>query len=155
MPMTAAAYSSRHPGLPDPVREAHFYSGVTMKRGLAWVIDVVLILGLSLVILPFTAFTAVFFFPLFWLVVGFFYRWATIASRSSTWGMRIMAIELREQDGLRLSGGTALLHTIGYTVSVAMAPLQLISVILMIVSGRGQGLSDMILGTAAINRPVR
>jgi uncharacterized RDD family membrane protein YckC len=62
---------------------------------------------------------------------------------------------LREQDGLRLSGGTALLHTIGYTVSVAMAPLQLISVILMIVSGRGQGLSDMILGTAAINRPVR
>jgi uncharacterized RDD family membrane protein YckC len=150
-------YTSDHrvqSGLPDPVREAHFYAGVTLKRGIAWVIDAVLILVLCLLILPFTAFTALFFFPLFWLVVSFFYRWATIASRSSTWGMRMMAIELREQDGLRLSGTTALLHTLGYTVSVAVAPLQLISVVLMILSGRGQGLTDMILGTAAMNRPL-
>lgn len=152
--MTTATYSPRDIGLPDPVREPHFYAGVTMKRALAWVIDSVLILALSLVILPFTAFTAIFFFPLFWLVVGFLYRWATLASRSATWGMRLMAIELREQDGLRLSGSTALLHTAGYTFSVAMAPLQLISVILMIVTARGQGLTDMILGTAAINRPL-
>ncbi len=65
----------------------------------------------------------------------------------------MMSIELREADGLRLSGGTALVHTLGYTVSVAMAPLQLISVIIMVAMGRGQGLTDLILGTAMINRP--
>jgi hypothetical protein len=36
-----------------------------------------------------------------------------------------------------------------------MAPLQLISVILMLALGRGQGLTDIALGTAAINRALR
>jgi uncharacterized RDD family membrane protein YckC len=147
--------SAMHPGLPDPVREGHFYAGVAMKRLLAWVADAVLILVLCLIVVPFTAFTALFFFPFLWLVVSFFYRWATLAGGSATWGMRLMAIEIREQDGHRLTGTTAFLHTLGYTVSVAVAPLQLISVILMLVLGRGQGLTDMILGTAAINRPAR
>ncbi len=153
--MTYTATSSAHPGLPDPVREGHFYAGVSMKRLLAWVVDALLIFALCMIVLPFTAFTALFFFPLLWLVVGFFYRWATLAGGSSTWGMRLMAIEIREQDGFRLTGTTAFLHTLGYTVSVAFPPLQLISVGLMVVLGRGQGLTDMILGTAAINRPAR
>jgi hypothetical protein len=34
-----------------------------------------------------------------------------------------------------------------------MAPLQLISMILMLVTERGQGLTDVILGTTALNRP--
>jgi uncharacterized RDD family membrane protein YckC len=141
------------PGLPDPVTESHFYAGVTAKRLIAWLFDAVFVALLCLIALPFTAFTAVFFFPLLWLVVGFLYRWATINSGSATWGMRLMSIELRESDGLRLSGSTALLHTLGYTVSVAMAPLQLISVLVMLALGRGQGLTDLILGTAMINRP--
>lgn len=153
--MTASPDSHRYPGLPDPARESYFYAGVSMKRLIAWIMDAALILVICLVIVPFTAFTALFFFPFLWLVVGFFYRWATIAGGSATWGMQIMAIELRERDGLRLSGGTAFLHTLGYSVSVALAPLQLISVILMIVMGRGQGLTDMVLGTAVINKPAR
>jgi len=153
--MTYAATSSARPGLPDPAREGDFYAGVSMKRLLAWVVDALLIFALCMIVLPFTAFTAVFFFPVLWLVVGFFYRWTTLAGGSATLGMRLMAIEIREQDGYRLTGTTALLHTLGYTVSVAAAPLQLISVLLMVVRGRGQGLTDMILGTAAINRPAR
>jgi len=140
-------------GLPDPNRSPAFYSGVPTKRALAWVVDVTLVLILCILILPFTAFTGLFFFPALMLFVGFFYRWFTIAGRSATWGMRLMAIELRDVDGERLTSGAAFAHTAGYTFSVMMAPLQLISMILMLVSSRGQGLSDHVLGTTAINRP--
>lgn len=140
-------------GLPDPMREPAFYQGVVTKRALAWVVDAGVTLLLCLLILPFTAFTALFWWPVLWMVVGFLYRWATLAGGSATWGMRLMALTIRERDGSPLSGATALAHTVGYSVSLAMFPLQLISVALMVVLGRGQGLTDMILGTAAINRP--
>ena len=86
------------------------------------------------------------------LVVGFFYRWFTIANRSATWGMRLLAMELRDLDGARLSGGQALAHTAGYTFSVVTAPLQLISIAAMAFSPRGQGLTDFVLGTTATHR---
>lgn len=158
MPRSAAFDPSpsrpRHgPGLPDPVRNADFYAGVSAKRLFAFLIDAGLIFVLGLVILPFTAFAALFFFPVFMGIVGFLYRWATLAGGSATWGMRFMAIELREADGLRLSGTTALLHVIGFYVSFAVFPLQLVSALMMVGLRRGQGLTDVILGTAAINRP--
>lgn len=145
---------SAYLGLPDPATKPQFYDGILMKRAIAWLIDVVLVGILCVVIVPFTAFTAVFFFPFLMLVVGFLYRWFTIAGKSSTWGMRLVGIELRDHDGLRLQSGTALAHTAGYSFSMAIAPLQLISVLMMIVSERKQGLSDHLLGTAAINRPI-
>jgi uncharacterized RDD family membrane protein YckC len=142
-------------GLPDPRTQANFYDGVLIKRALAWVVDVVMIAILCLIILPFTAFTGVFFFPLLMLVVGFIYRWFTLSGNSSTWGMRMMSIEIRDHNGERLDSSSAMLHTAGYTVSVLVAPLQLISMIMMGFTPRGQGLTDHLLGTAAINRPSR
>ncbi len=139
--------------LPDPVQMPAFYQGVAVKRLCAWVLDVVIIIGFCLLALPFTAFTGVFFFPFLMLVIGFFYRWFTIAGRSATWGMRIMAIELRDHDGMRLQSQTALMHTLGYTVSVIVAPAQLFSAAMMGITPRGQGLTDYVLGTTAINRP--
>ena len=131
----------------DPAR----YAGVTMRRGLAWVVDMMVILLLALLVLPFTAFTGIFFFPLLLLVIGFLYRWMTIAGGSSTWGMRLFGVRLVDQDDAPLSSNLAFLHTLGYSVSVAMPPLQLISVILMLVTDRGQGLTDIVLGTEAVN----
>lgn len=145
---------SAHLGLPDPATKPQFYNGILMKRAIAWLIDVVLVGILCVVIVPFTAFTAMFFFPFLMLVVGFLYRWFTIAGKSSTWGMRLVGIELRDHDGLRLQSGTALAHTAGYSFSMAIPPLQLVSVVMMIVSERKQGLTDHLLGTAAINRPI-
>lgn len=141
------------PGLPDPFARPEFYEGVPLKRLLAWVVDIVLIFVLCLLVLPFTAFTGIFFFPALMLATGFLYRWATLANGSATWGMRLMAIQIREADGLRLTGGTAFLHTLGYTVSLSIPPLQLISILLMLFTDRRQGLTDHLLGTAAINRP--
>jgi len=152
--MTTRHADTFTPGLPDPMAEPQFYAGVNAKRLIAWFFDAVMIALLCVLILPLTAFMALFFFPLLWLVIGFLYRWATLASGSATWGMRLMSIELRGADGLHLSGGMAFVHTLGYSVAVAVAPMQLISVIVMVALGRGQGLTDLILGTAMINRPV-
>ena len=129
----------------------HQFSGVPLKRGMAWVFDVILIAVLCTLVLPFTAFTGIFFFPFLMLVVGFIYRWFTIACGSATWGMRMMGIELCDNDGAPLTSSLALAHTFGYTVSVALPPLQLISIILMLVTAHGQGLTDHVLGTTAIN----
>lgn len=140
-------------GLPDPEHDADFYASVPTKRALAWVADVTLVLIVSLLIVPFTAFTAIFFFPFLMMTVGFAYRWFTIAGGSATWGMRLMGIELRAHDGARLNATTAFLHTLGYTVSIVTFPLQLVSAAMMATTPRGQGVSDYLLGTTAINRP--
>lgn len=138
--------------LPDPDRHAAFYDGVALKRGLAWVVDTLFVTLLVLVAIPFTAFTALFFLPLLWLTVGFVYRWVTVSNRSATWGMRLMGIEFLDRTGLRFDAATAFVHTLGYTLSMAFVLPQVISVGLMCLSRRGQGLTDMLLGSVAINR---
>ncbi len=135
----------------SPAFDPRLYDGVTIKRGIAWLFDVVLIAMLCALVLPFTAFTGIFFFPALMLFVGFIYRWFTLAGGSSTWGMRMVGIHFRDLHGAPMTSGLAFAHTLGYTISITVAPLQLISVILMFVTQRGQGLSDLILGTEAIN----
>ncbi|CAM4077747.1 RDD family protein [Palleronia rufa] len=141
-----------HGGLPDPFRDADFYRDTAVKRALAWVVDVIAITVLSILLTPLTLFTSLLWFPLFYLCVGMAYRTATIARWSGTPGMRLMSIELRDAGGDRFDLAGAGLHTIGYTASVLMFPLQLISAALMIGTARGQGLTDLVLGSAAINR---
>ena len=137
---------------PDPHTQPEFYQGIPTKRLLAWAVDMVIIIGLCLLVLPFTAFTGIFFFPVMMLVIGFIYRVATLSNGSGTWGMRLFSMELRQSDDRPLDAITAFMHTLGYTDSMAMAPLQLVSVILMLTSERRQGLTDMVLGTVALNR---
>ncbi len=148
-------FSPRSSGLPDPDYHAEFYTDVPAKRLLAWVVDTALIalivFGLTLMgfLLP------LLFLPFLYAVVSFLYRWGTIASRSATPGMRFMAIEFMDRDGQPFDGGTAFLHTAGYTFSVVTVPLQLISIVMMLMTARRQGLTDTILGTAAVNRRAR
>lgn len=141
--------------LPDPEYNAEFYEGVTAKRGIAWVIDTVLTLILTALIVPFTAFTALFFLPVLFVVVNAVYRWVTISSGSATLGMRMTAIEFRRADGQVFDAGTAFVHTLGYLISASMVLPQVLSVALMMLSPRGQGLTDMVLGSVAINRSAR
>jgi uncharacterized RDD family membrane protein YckC len=150
--MTYQTYDDPVSHLPDPIRQPEFYDSVSAKRLLAWIVDSILTLSLVLVALPFTAFTGVFFLPVMYLVIGFAYRTVTIAGRSATLGMRLMAMELRQPDGRRFDLQAAFLHTLGYTVSVSVPVLQVISVLLMLTTARGQGLTDHVLGTAALNR---
>ncbi|ASP22113.1 RDD family protein [Antarctobacter heliothermus] len=144
-------YSEPMSHLPDPERQVAFYDGVTVKRGLAWVVDTVLI---ALITLPISVFSIVglFILPLMFLIIGFLYRWMFIAGGSSTPGMRLMSIEFRNSHGARLDGGEAFLHTLGFTVISSTVILQLGSIVMMFVTERGQGLHDMLLGTVALNR---
>ncbi|NNE51858.1 MAG: RDD family protein [Sulfitobacter sp.] len=137
---------------PSPDDQPEFYDGILTKRLIAWLIDSLIIILLCLLILPFTAFTGIIFFPVLMIFVGFFYRLATLASRSATWGMQVVAMELRDDEDRLFNGTTAFLHTAGYTISITVAPLQLISVVLMVTNSTRQGLTDMILGTVALNR---
>ena len=143
-----------HPmtNLPDPMVQPEFYDSVTIKRGLAWVIDAVLILALVVPAVVLTAFIGLFFLPFLFFIVGFIYRVATITGGSATWGMRVMAIEFRDGRGEHFDFSQAFMHTLGYTVSMSVFPLQLISVAMMFLTERGQGLTDMIMGTVALNR---
>jgi uncharacterized RDD family membrane protein YckC len=141
--------------LPDPETQPAFYRDVTGKRLLAWVIDTFLIALLSVLVLPFTAFTGIFFFPFLMLVIGFAYRVVTLTNGSATLGMRLLGIEFRKSNGAHFDLSMAFLHTLGLSVSFAFTILQVISIVLMLTSSRGQGLSDHILGTVAINRAAK
>ena len=128
------------------------YRNVPLKRFLAWCVDVVLISLATAAIVAFTLLTALLFLPAVYACISFVYRWATLASSSATPGMILVGIEIRGLDGARLDGTTALLHTAGYFASVLTFPLQLISIGMMLLSTRRQGLTDVVLRTVAINR---
>ena len=142
-------------GLPDPISQAEFYADVPTKRAIAWVIDTLLILAIVILLSLLTVGIGFFFFGFLLLAVGFIYRTVTLANSSATPGMRLTAIEFRTHRGERLDLPMAVLHTLGFTVSVAMVLPQIASIILMLTTPRGQGLSDMVLGTAAVNRNAR
>jgi len=138
--------------LPDPDTQPEFYADVPAKRLVAFVVDTLVIIVLSLLVVPFTAFTGLFFFPVLMAVIGFAYRVVTIARGSATWGMRLVAIEFRAADGRRFDLGLAFAHTLGLAISFALPLLQVASVVLMLTRPRGEGLSDLVLGTVALNR---
>lgn len=142
---------SAHSQLPDPVTQAAFYADVPFKRLLAYFIDVIIIYALAITISLATFGLLFFVFFAIVAITGFLYRVITLNAASATWGMRIMAIELRTRYGTRFDVAHALLHTVGTLVSMAVTPLQLISVILMLISARGQGVTDHLLGTAMVN----
>ncbi|MBK1635609.1 RDD family protein [Rhodovulum adriaticum] len=142
-------------GLPDPDLHREFYADVPIKRFGAWIVDTLVIMVLSILALPFTAFAAAFVFPAFYTVIGFAYRTVTLSRGSATWGMRLMALEIRNGRGERLEARDAALHTALYTGSMLTVLPQVASIVMMLTGPRAQGLPDMILGTAAINRPAR
>jgi len=138
--------------LPDPETQPEFYADVPAKRLVAFVVDTLVIIVLSLLVVPFTAFTGLFFFPVLMAVIGFAYRVVTITRGSATWGMRLVAIEFRAADGRRFDLGLAFAHTLGLTISFGLPLLQVASIVLMLTRPRGEGLSDLVLGTVALNR---
>ena len=150
--------SDTFPGLPHPDTRPDLYDGVVPKRGVAWLVDSILIALLTLLVAvllaPVTLLMSVVFIVPLYAVLGFLYRWVTIARASATPGMRFAAVELRDRFGQPLDSGAALLHTLGYSLSLAVFPLQFISIALMLISERGQGLTDHVMGTTALNRVV-
>ena len=141
--------------LPDPDLQPEFYADTATKRLLAWIIDTVIVAVFCILVLPFTAFTGLFFFPFLFAFVGFCYRIVTIARSSATWGMRLLAIEFRNSDGSLFDLSKSIIHTTGTALSFSIPILQLGSIILMLTSARGQGLTDHAIGSVVLNRRAR
>jgi uncharacterized RDD family membrane protein YckC len=144
---------SRQSALPDPLTEPQFYDGVLAKRTIAWIVDVAVITALTIAAGIATLTIGFFLWPIFFIVIGTLYRVSTLSNRSATWGMRLMGIELRGHDGHRFDTGAAILHVLGYYASVMFVLPALASIAAMFVTDRRQGLTDLVLGSAAINRP--
>lgn len=147
-----SAMSTRTWHIPDPHDQQEFYADVPMKRLLAWLVDTVLTLLLVVLLVLLTAFTALLIVVPLYLAVSLAYRTVTLANGSATLGMRLFAIEFRTLDGTRLDGSQAFLHSLGYSISCSLPVLQFASIVMMLSTARGQGLTDMIMGTVALNR---
>lgn len=147
-------YDAAYTGLPDPEMDSQFYERVPSRRLVAWVFDGIITFGITFLISVFTVGLGFFVFPFIWLVVGLLYRTFTIASKSSTWGMRMVGIEFRDKDGQKLSSSLALVHTLIFTIGTGFFLVQILSIVLILTSRYGQSVQDMILGTTAINRPL-
>jgi hypothetical protein len=138
--------------LPDPVREPDFYRGVAVKRALAWVVDGGVTWVLCLLALPLTAFTGLFWWATLWR------RWAsstagpTIAQGSAPGGCASWPSRSASATG----GGSrpsppCCTRRATRPRSRSFPPGR--SVALMAGLGRGQGLTDLALGTAVLNNP--
>lgn len=138
--------------IPDPATQPDFYTDVPVKRLIAWSIDMAIVLLICLLILPFTAFTGIFFIPLLIASVYFCYRLITMIRSSATPGMRIMAIEFMSLTGERLDPIRATWMSFGLTMCIVFPIFMVVSSVLMMISVRGQGLVDMMLGVVVINR---
>ncbi|MGC8204043.1 RDD family protein [Aliiroseovarius sp. PTFE2010] len=139
-------------GLPDPYTQGEFYDNVPTKRLVAFVFDWIIIGLITALLVPFTAFTALFYLPFLAMVVGFAYRTITIANGSATLGMRLTGIEFRKDNGETFDLMTAAAHTLLYSIFFSMFLPQVLSIVLMLTTERGQSLPDVILRTAAIKR---
>lgn len=137
--------------LPDPDVCPDLYADVPLKRFIAFWIDTVVILLISVVLIPLTALIALLFFPVTLAFVTFVYRFLFIASWSATPGMRLMSIQFRDRHDRMFDAGLAMLHTVGFMVSFALPVLQMFSALSMATSPRGQGVTDLMLGTTALN----
>jgi len=146
-------------GLPDPQQDAEFYSGVPVRRGMAWIIDAVIIIALAVIgtlIAGLLTLGIAFFFASFlFMATSFLYRVGFIAARSATPGMMAMGIEFRTMTGHKFEFKDALIHTVIYTLLVVSFFGQILSMITMVATEYGRGLPDFVLGSTAINRPLQ
>lgn len=147
--------------LPDPASQPGYYSGTAIRRLFAFLVDSVLICVMVAVVfaiaavlaIPTLGLTLALFIP-FYAGASLIYRLAAMMSWAATPGMRLVGLEVVDFTGTPVSPPHAFLHTLGFLVCLYFPPLLLVSAITIAMTARGQGLHDVIFGTAVINRPV-
>jgi uncharacterized RDD family membrane protein YckC len=140
----------------DPAIHPELYEGVRTRRAFAFLIDFSVIVVLMVAAYVVIAIVGIFTLGLLWLllpavwpVVAILYSVLTLGGPSSaTPGMRFMGIEMRNLRGEPVHYGLALLHVLGFWVSVAiLTPLILL---VALFTSRKQLVHDLILGTVAV-----
>ena len=140
-------------GLPNPLPAAAL-SSVRSRRTAAVCLDLLIVgtlafvlwLGLGILTLGLTLFIV----PLPFAIVGFFYNGLTVSGwRMATPGMRMMDLELRQNDGSPAPFLTAAVHAVLFYVSWFFPPILLLS----LVDYRKRCLHDMLAGVVVLRRP--
>ncbi len=140
----------------DPGVHPERYEGVRTRRAFAFLIDAAVVLVLMVVAYLIIAVIGIFTLGLLWLllpavwpVVAILYSVLTLGGpNSATPGMRFMGIEIRTVRGERMYYGLALLHVLGFWISVViLTPLVLL---VALFTPRKQLLHDLVLGTVAV-----
>lgn len=134
------------------------YSGVLLKRVIAYMLDLVFVVVISLPVWGVIAVLGLLTLGLLWPVlvplagaVPFAYHTLTLGGRrSATWGMRVMDLELRTLEGERPGYLQALVQTLIFYVSVGLTGSLILLVAL--VTERHRTLHDLLAGTVMINR---
>jgi uncharacterized RDD family membrane protein YckC len=144
----------------DPAIHPEVYEGVRTRRSFAFLIDAAIIFVLMVAAYVVIAVVGIFtlgllwlLFPAVWPLVAILYSVLTMGgSRSATPGMRFMGIEMRTVRGERMYYGLALLHVLGFWISVAiLTPLVLL---VALFTDRKQLLHDLVVGTVAVRSPL-
>jgi uncharacterized RDD family membrane protein YckC len=139
--------------VPDPHLEPEFYEHLVLKRLLAWVVDSVIALLITLLMVVFTAGLAAFVFPLAWFAASVAYRGAMLGASGATLGMILASTRMLTRDGGRLDMTTGFLHAAIHSLGMAMFAPQVVSVILILSGPQRRALADHLLGTVIVNRP--
>ena len=138
--------------LPDPARQPEFYADIPWKRSAAWAIDLVITLGLTIVALLATALLTIFILPLLYGAVSIAYRTVMLSRYGATLGMMAMAIKWRSLNGARPDALTSFLYSVAHTAMWTIFPLQIASMVTILLTPWRQGLHDMVLGTTMLHR---
>jgi uncharacterized RDD family membrane protein YckC len=144
----------------DPAVRPERYDGVRTRRIFAFLIDAAVILFLMIAAYLVIGVLGILTLGLLWLllpavwpVVAILYSVLTLGGPSSaTPGMRFTGIEMRTVRGEPMYYGLALLHVLGFWVSVViLTPLILL---VALFTERKQLLHDLILGTVAVRSAI-
>jgi len=144
----------------DPVRQPDLFSGVIGKRIIAFFIDVIIILVLTVIAALLVSILGVVTLGLGWLLfpivfpgVGLGYNAITIGGRNSaTIGQRLMGLEVRMWFGGKVTPLIAAFHALLFWVSLYTAVLWLINVVWAFFDERKRCLHDIFAGVVLINR---
>ena len=137
--------------LPDPVLLPEFYRDVPIKRALAWAVDMVVTLALTLVGLVFTLFIGAFFFPVLFAAVSIAYRTVMLSKYGATLGMMLTALKWRHMDGRAPEPTVALAYSGMHAALWTVFPLQIASIAMILISPYRQGLHDYLLDTTMLH----
>ena len=148
----------------DPYLQPDLFRGVLTRRGVAFIIDLIV---LSIPIVLAILFIAVFGlitlglgWALFWLVSPASVVWALVyygaslgGPHSATIGMRVMDLEMRTWYGAPSYFLLGAMHAVLFWISISvLSPLVLL---LGLFNARRRLLHDMVLGTIIVNNSVR
>jgi uncharacterized RDD family membrane protein YckC len=142
----------------DPAAQPELYDGVRTRRIFAFLVDAAVILFLMVLASFVVAVLGLFtfglgwlLFPLIWPFVAILYTMFTLGGpHSATPGMRFNGIQMRDRDGAPMYPLLALVHAVGFWLSVTiLTPLVLL---VSLLSPRKRLLHDILIGTIVIRR---